>query len=304
MSFSAQVKEEISRLPAEHKKYAAAELYAAFLSVGVLSLSSSGLALKISFEQHFTARRFYQLLRDFFHVDCEILQLNNNLNTKKTFSLVITGRQTVTQLLADIGFPADHLLSVTPDTALFLTQRERIHFLRGLFLSCGSLTHPQKNYHAEFVLKSRESAQFTGKILKKAELFFKTVLRKSDYVIYLKSGDSISNLLSLLGAHASLLEYENIRVLKDMRNNINRAVNCETANISKTVSAAQKQMMDIRKIEERCGLDRLSPVLGEAAMLRLSHPDSTLSELAELAGTSKSAMNHRLRKLKQIAEEL
>ena len=123
-------------------------------------------------------------------------------------------------------------------------------------------------------------------------------------MVYLNEGDGIAALLTLIGAYSSILNLENVRVLKEMRNNVNRAVNCETANINKTVNAAMTQVMNIHKIERTIGLGSLSVPLREAAELRLANPEATLTELCELGGTTKSGMNHRLRKINAIAQEL
>ena len=141
-------------------------------------------------------------------------------------------------------------------------------------------------------------------ILLKNEIRAKIIHRKQSFVVYLNEGDSISNLLALIGAYSAVLNFENVRVLKEMRNNVNRAVNCETANINKTVNAAMAQLESIRRIEKEIGLENLSDTLREAAELRLEYPEATLSELCELGGTTKSGMNHRLRKLNAIALDL
>lgn len=141
-------------------------------------------------------------------------------------------------------------------------------------------------------------------ILQEFEIKAKKNSRKQNYVVYLKEGDSIIKLLALIGAHTSILNFENIRILKEMRNNVNRAVNCETANINKTVIAAIQQLESIQIIEEHLGLDQLSDSLRQAAELRAEHPEATLQELCEMCGTTKSGMNHRLRKINKIAQSL
>ncbi len=134
----------------------------------------------------------------------------------------------------------------------------------------------------------------------------KTIERKNNFVVYLKEGDQIVNLLNIIGAHSALLDLENIRIYKDMRNNINRIVNCETANLSKTINAAVRQIENIRYLESNYGLAKLSPSLREIAELRLKNPDASLRELGEMLEPpiGKSGVNHRLRKLDKIAEDL
>ena len=172
-------------------------------------------------------------------------------------------------------------------------------------MGCGTISNPKKNYHMEFVFSSKDFAICILNILKSQKIFAKIVSRKSNYVVYLKSGDDISNLLTFVGAYSSVLDLENTRVLKEMRNNVNRAVNCETANINKTVNAALRQLKMIQLIDKKIGIQNLSEPLFQLATLRLSHPEATLSELAEMtSGSTKSGINHRFRKLNKIAEEL
>ena len=178
--------------------------------------------------------------------------------------------------------------------------------MRGVFLACGSISNPQKIYHLEFVVNTEELASSLLNILNGYSLNAKIVQRKQLFVVYLKGVDHIITLLTLIGAHSSVLQLEDIRIIKDMRNNVNRQVNCETANLSKTVNAAYRQLENIRLIEQTVGLQSLSPLLQEVAQARQENPEASLSEIAELLGmpASRSAINHRFRKLDQIAQSL
>ncbi len=178
-------------------------------------------------------------------------------------------------------------------------------FLRGIFFLEGSVSNPEKNYHLEIVCSKKARHEQIVSVMKALLLKPKTVERKGHYVIYLKEGDQIADLLGLIGANVSLLVWENVRVTKDVRNAVNRKVNCETANLSKTVSAALEQVRMIERIEARDGLDSLPWNLREIAVLRLESPDSSLSVLGEMLfpPVGKSGVNHRMRKLKSIAEE-
>ncbi len=179
-------------------------------------------------------------------------------------------------------------------------------FLRGAFLSVGSMSNPEKGYHLEFVCDDEKQAEQIIETLSVFDIAGKLVLRKRYYVVYIKESEEIVELLNVIGAHMSLMNLENLRILKDMRNSINRRVNCEAANITKTVNAASKQIEDIQYIKERYGFDRLSDNLREAAQARLEYPDATLKELGELLtpAVGKSGVNHRLRKLSELAEKL
>ncbi len=179
-------------------------------------------------------------------------------------------------------------------------------FLCNAFLETGSMSNPEKGYHLEFVCETKDQAQSILDALQKFGIEAKTVKRKRYTVVYIKESEDIVELLNVMGAHVCLMNLENVRILKDMRNSINRQVNCETANISKTVSAANKQIEDIRYIREHYGFDNLSENLREAAEARLKYPDDTLKELGErlVPPVGKSGINHRLRKLGELADSV
>ena len=175
-----------------------------------------------------------------------------------------------------------------------------------MFLASGSVSDPNKSYHFEIVCKTQEQAEQIKEILLGFNTDAKIVERKGHYVVYLKEGENIVDALNVMEAYVSLMKFENIRILKDMRNAVNRKVNCETANISKTVNAAVKQIEDIELIRDKIGLDNLPDNLREIAMLRFVYPDVALKELGKYLQppVGKSGVNHRFRKIAAIAEEL
>lgn len=179
-------------------------------------------------------------------------------------------------------------------------------FLRKSFLEIGSMSNPEKGYHLEFVCENDSQAKKIAETMKLFDIEAKTVLRKRYTIVYLKESEDIVNLLNVMGAHNCLMNLENLRILKDMRNSINRRVNCETANISKTVSAANKQIEDIQYIKEHYGFDDLSENLRAIAEVRLAYPDAALKELGEylVPPVGKSGVNHRLRKLSELADSI
>ena len=179
-------------------------------------------------------------------------------------------------------------------------------FIRGAFLAAGSISDPEKFYHFEIVCASMEKAEQLKEIIATFSVEAKIVVRKKYYVVYIKEGSQIVEILSVMEAPVALMELENIRILKEMRNSVNRQVNCETANINKTVSAAVKQLEDIEYIRDTVGLDYLPESLAEIAQARLERPDATLKELGEALSppVGKSGVNHRLRKVSAIAENL
>ena len=179
-------------------------------------------------------------------------------------------------------------------------------FLRGAFLASGSISDPQKSYHFEIVCQEQQQAQLLQELYHAFELDAKIVQRKKYYIVYLKEGAQIVDALNVMGAYVALMNLENVRIFKEMRGSVNRIVNCETANINKVVGAACRQVEDIRYIQSKVGLDELPPALREMAQIRLEYPDSSLKELGELCDppVGKSGVNHRLRKLGEIARKL
>jgi len=174
------------------------------------------------------------------------------------------------------------------------------------FLNCGSISDPGKSYLFELVFPNADDAGEMAEILSRLDFYARVTYRKDSYVTYISDADSISDLLSLMGAHKSLLAFENMRIYKSMRENVQRIVNCETANLQKTVSASVRQTEDIEYIRSTIGFDSLSDSLREIAMLRIEMPGATLKELADSFDPpiGKSGVNHRLRKLSKIAENL
>ena len=179
-------------------------------------------------------------------------------------------------------------------------------FIRGAFLAGGSMSDPNKSYHFEIVCHTLEQAKQLQGVMQSFDTDAKIVERKGHHVVYLKEGSQIVDMLNVMEAYVALMNLENVRILKEVRNTINRKVNCETANINKTVNAAVKQVEDIELIRERIGLDNLPDNLREMALLRLEYPEATLKELGNYLEppVGKSGVNHRLRKLSAIAEDL
>ena len=179
-------------------------------------------------------------------------------------------------------------------------------FLRGAFLAAGSVSDPEKSYHLEIVCEERGTSEAVQSAMRSLMLDAKIVLRKDDHVVYLKEGDQIVTLLGEMGASISFLNIESVRVMKEMRGSVNRIVNCETANLNKTVVSAVRQMDDIRYIRDHGGFGDLPDALREMAEVRLAHPDAPLAELGQYLDPpiGKSGVNHRLRKLGGIAEKM
>lgn len=179
-------------------------------------------------------------------------------------------------------------------------------FLRGAFLSAGTISDPEKEYRFDIVCSLEKDARFLKQLLSEFYISARITKRRERFVLYLKEAEQISDALNVMEAHKAMMRFENVRIMKEMRGSVNRQVNCETANINKAVSAAMRQIDDIRLIEEKIGLDKLDEKLASAARVRIANPDATLEEIGSLMSPalSKSAVNHRMRKISQIAEPL
>lgn len=184
------------------------------------------------------------------------------------------------------------------------TQEEKKAYLAGAFLGGGTVSRPQSDYHLELVTKSSIFAEEISKVMKELSLHPKLTDRKNDYIIYLKDGDEVGRFLQLIGSAHCYMEFENVRVMKDMRNRVNRQVNCETANLQKSVDAALRQFQQVQLIMKYMDLIELSPKIKEAAEMRLKKPYLSLGELAELLDISKSGLAHRFQKISAIAKKI
>ncbi|MDR2043170.1 MAG: DNA-binding protein WhiA [Clostridium sp.] len=288
MSFSGEVKEELIRHISPSRHCQIAELAAILNFTGVFrpedgreGLSPAG----VQTENEAVVRKCFTLLRGTYKID--------------------TDRMTVSGEMA--GFLAKCGDSQVPVSPLLIKNTCcRRAFLRGAFLSIGSMSDPEKGYHLEFVCTTEEKARQLQGVIQGFEIEAKIVARKKYHVVYLKEGAGIVDLLNVMEAHVALLNLENLRILKDVRNFVNRRVNCEAANITKTVTASARQVEDIRLLERHHGFFRLPEHLRQMAEARLEHPDATLAELGEylVPPVGKSGVNHRLRKLSELAESI
>ena len=310
MSFSGMVKEELSRQIGLARHCKMAELAAILCSCGKMECFSGDSKLKIQTENEAVARKSFTLLRRTFNIVVDIAIRVNREKGSSYYYIVVKKHEDAIRVLqaAKLLNPygdVEEELSVVKNVVIQETCCKR-SFLRGVFLASGSMSDPEKSYHFEIVCASMGKAQQIQKIMRCFALDAKIVSRKKSFVVYLKEGAQIVDVLNVMEAHQSLMELENIRILKDMRNTVNRKVNCETANINKTVSAAVKQIDDIRYIEETKGLDKLPEGLKDMALTRLTYPEASLKELGALLQNpvGKSGVNHRLRKLSEMAEEI
>lgn len=312
MSFSLKVKNEICRHTDIGKKEAIAALSAIMKVSGTLLLGSNKqFSFKIATENPAIARLIFKMLKEHFHIHTKIMvKKSNSLKKNNVYIILITEEMGVRDLLKEVGLLKENenifSLDYSIPRNIIDTEECKRSYIRGAFLGGGSISNPEKTYHLEFVTHDNEYVEDLSSLINEYGLNSKVIQRKSSFIVYLKEGEQIVDLLNIIGAHASLLELENVRIMKEMRNNVNRLVNCETANLSKTVNAAVRQVESIKLIQNEIGLARLPKNLKEIAELRLSYPDESLKELGEMLDpvVGKSGVNHRLRRIEKIAEEL
>ncbi|MGL4655226.1 MAG: DNA-binding protein WhiA [Sarcina sp.] len=311
MSFSSKVKGEICRYNNISKDEALSEITAIMKASGTLAFSGKGLKFRITTENPASARLAFSILKDYFSIHSKLMvKKSNSLKKNNIYMVVIDEEMGVRDLLklAGILTEVDGILSLdySIDNKFVDTEDKKRAFIRGAFIGGGSISNPEKTYHLEFVAHSEEFANDLKNIINHYKLNSKVIKRKNSFIVYIKEVEKIQDMLSVLGAHTCLLEMENIRIVKEMRNNVNRLVNCETANLSKTVNAAVRQVESIRYIDSTVGISRLPKNLQEIAYLRLENPEESLKELGEMLDppVGKSGVNHRLRKIEKIAQEI
>lgn len=311
MSFSSNVKKELTCVPVGARHCMIAEIAALILMSGEIKYENDAFSIKFQTENAAVARKYFTMIKKTFNINTKVVfKISKKLHKKKTYILQIKDSEASMRILK-----ATTILKVNegkPSVRDYvdLTSIQSIcckrAYLRGAFLGAGSVSDPEKGYHLEFVSPTLKHAEYIKEVMSLLEMEPKIVPRKNNYVVYLKEGTQIVDLLNIIGAHIALMEFENIRIVKEVRNNVNRIVNCETANLKKTVSAAVRQMQDIEYIQDTIGIFALPDHLQEVAAYRLEYPSATLKELGELINppVGKSGINHRLKKLSEIAEEV
>lgn len=312
MSFSTNTKEELARIIPENECCRTAELSALIRMSGLLELKGPNeLRIQISTENPSTARKIFKLIKILYGFGAEVqVRQTPRFKKSKQYVLLVHEADESMHLLKETGIveETDQGINLVEELPAYLLRNRccRRAYLRGAFLGGGSISSPEKNYHLEFVSSKEQHIESIQKTLKRFRLYGKRIERKGHYVLYLKEGEQIVDLLNIMGAHHALLALENIRILKQMRNNVNRIVNCETANLSKTVQASMRQVEMINFIDRRIGVQHLPKGLRDIAVERLKHPEASLKELGELMSppVGKSGVNHRFRKLEQIENKL
>lgn len=311
ITFSGKIKKELARQWTEKRHCQIAEVTAIISMCGKVSIDSrEQYSVKVRTENISVAKKYFTLLRKTFNIKNEVLVSRNRNNGNVTYTVMIKNHDDAMRVLQetkliDSKSEISEELSIGKNAIISHNCCKRA-FIRGAFLAAGSMSNPEKSYHIEIVCAASKKAEQLCAIINSFGLEAKVIVRKKTHVVYLKEGSQIVDLLNIMEASVALMEMENVRILKEIRNSLNRQVNCETANINKTVSASVKQTEDIQYIIDTVGLDELPEGLREIARLRLEYKEATLKELGDMVSTplGKSGVNHRLRKISEIAEEL
>ncbi len=305
MSFSSDVKEELVEVTGKARHCELAELAALLSMTGRIKAGEDGTCtLRISTDNLSVVTKAQGLIRKAFSYEADILQTEHHHVLSIADPLIATKILQATKLMDPQGYVNEDL-SLVSTTGIANSCCKRA-YLRGAFYTGGSISDPEKSYHLEIVTGSMHKAEQIVEAMRPFDLDAHIVERRRNFVVYLKEGTQIVDMLNVMGAHKSLMDLENVRILKEMRNSINRQVNCETANSEKAAVAGVKQSQDIRFIQETVGLNALKEGLREIALARLENPDMPLKELGELLDppVGKSGVNHRLRKISEFAEDL
>ncbi|MER1988093.1 DNA-binding protein WhiA [Solibacillus sp. FSL H8-0523] len=307
MSFASETKKELTQVEADDTSLKA-EVSALIRMNGSLSFANRQISLDVQTENAAIARRLYTIVKKLYPYNVELL-VRKKMRLKKNNVYICRLREGAREILADLeivsnSFEFNHTIS----PSIIPKNEQRRAYLRGAFLAGGSVNNPEtSSYHLEVYSLYKEHGEALADLMNHFDLNAKTIERKKGFVTYLKEAEKISDFLNLAGATSAMLKFEDVRIVRDMRNSVNRIVNCETANLNKTIGAALRQVENIRFIDNAIGLDQLPEKLREIARLRVEYRDVTLKELGEMVSTgvvSKSGVNHRLRKIDEIADAL
>lgn len=306
MSFSQKAKDEAAKLMITDEDTSLAELMAYVRYVSSISFISGKVAVSFRVQKAALARRIFTVIRNLYDTDLDVdISKMTQLKKMNIYTIVLNDTDIVMQMFKDTRMEGFLDVNKIP-RAVKESDDMRRSYLRAAFLAVGSITNPERGYHLEMLFESEFEANEVKELMNVYGLGAKYVKRKENYITYLKGAEAISDFLTVIGAMRAVLSFENIRVVKDVRNNANRRTNCETANIQKTVDASTRQVADIEYIDEMIGLDALQADLKELAILRLNNRDASLAELGRLMSPElgKSGVNHRLKKLAEMAENL
>jgi cell division protein WhiA len=308
MSFAQDVKKELTLCPIDEPE-ANSELIALLMLTGSIHIIDKRLILELKTENSATSRRIYSLFKAIFQIKPTVIVTEKNKLQKKP-QYLIRIIQGADEVLEKFKFSLN--LNLTHASAAFTnTLEKKAGFLRGAFLATGSVNNPkQSSYHLEIATQYEEQAKQIQTLMKKLDFNARITSRRNGYIVYLKEAEKISDFLQALGATEAMLHFEDVRIVRDMRNSVNRVVNCETANMNKVINAAQSQIENIKLIYQVKGAGEFPVRLRSVAEIRLKYPEASTEQLSQLMKTemgetvSKSGVNYRLRKINNLAQQL
>ncbi|MDD3898920.1 MAG: DNA-binding protein WhiA [Syntrophomonadaceae bacterium] len=309
MSFSHDVRNELARVMPEKECCRKAEL-SALLASGAIVIGSGedGCNLRVRVENAATARKIFKMLKESYSLQSTV-RIGNRRRFGKTKIYEVSTHFSADNLsiLQELHLIEDNNNSKSQPSPHFTRKTCcKRSYLRGIFLSRGFVNRPENDYHLEIVFNDEKLATHVQKLLARFNIEARIFGRKSSLVLYVKESEKIGDFLRVVGANRALLEFENVRIIKSMRNTINRQVNCETANLAKTIDASVRQIDLINRAMEKKGWKNLPPQLKELALIRVDYPDYTLKELGQLIDPplSKPGVAYRMRRLEKMAEDI
>ena len=312
MTFSSRIKDELTRTEISDLLSAKAEAAAFVRTVGYITIKGlNRVELEFLTENAAVARRIFKVLKTAYDINTKVSVSKSNRLKKQNNYIIKIDEKLTKQFLTNSKIVKNNdfnIMNFNYDVTeeLISTDLSKRAYIKGSFMGSGSISNPEKSYHAEFVSNKEVQSKTIQMLLKTYGIKGKNIYRKNNYVTYIKESEQISDLLALMGANNAVLDFENIRAVKETRNQINRVINCETANLDKIVDTSMRQISNIKVLKRHKVIDQLPDNLRELAYLRLKHGNASLKELGQMLDPplGKSGVNHRLRKIEEIAEDL
>lgn len=310
--FSSMVKDELCRMESPDSCCVVCELASVIRTSGRIEIKDNSPVIRIVTENSAFARRLFSRVKKLYNINPQVNIKKSRKLKKHVLYIISMPVDNNGGLLDKAGvrvYSGGEGINYNYISASKLTKSKdccKRAFLRGAFLAGGSISNPEKTYHLEITSCSGISIRELKRLINSYGLSSKVIRRKGNYVAYIKEAENIADFLNIIHAHKALLRFENIRIMKEMRNSVNRIVNCETANVEKSVNASLRHIENIKYIKENSNFENLPENLKEIARLRLEYADANLKELGQMLypPLGKSGVNHRLRKLEKIAKKL
>ena len=304
MTFSTEIKNEITKLESNRLEYIS-ELSALVRNSAIIDDT-----IKIVIENNAVARRVYKLLKEIYDVNPSIT-IRKRIGINKGYSYILEIKKRIGDILTDLSIMDKGLFLNIPKSYIYDDEDTKRAYLRGVFVSTGSINDPKTSrYHLEFIVDDNEYALFVSSLLNDNNLNSKVIRREKNYMVYVKEADKIADFLRIIKAYNAVMYFENIRIYKEKKNNTNRLNNCEQANMDKVFMTSSKQLHDIELLQKWDMIDLLDEKLQEVIKYRLEYPESSLQELSDIMSKdtgkviTKSGLNHRFRKIKEIVSNV